>query len=410
LSETSVETSVPVDDRSGESEDDVIGRLGAQRANLTAADWTIETLVNQMPKGRLDLDPAFQRRAAWTTPLKSRFIESTLLAYPIPQIVLAEKLDRPGHFIVIDGKQRLLALRQFYAGLEGYDTSGFEPYRLSTVTVIESVKNFTIRRLKEERPDLFDAFETHTIRTVVVRNWESEDFLYSLFLRLNTGSVPLSPQELRQALVPGPFVRFIDERSGDSPGLRRLLGNTGPDRRMVDAEILVRLIGLQSRVIYAGNLKDFLDRVCSRYNEAWSTEELWINDTVDQMELAIDTAYAIFGDGQACRKWSGTRYERAFNRALFDVQIGSLVGGAEIREACLHNRDALVTAFKSLCTGDDSFVRSITTTTKTNDAFYTRFSRWFGTVADITGERPKWPSGLGVPVPPGLRAHLSESD
>src|SRR5262249_40040090 len=145
--------------------------------------------------------------------------------------VLAERLERPGHFFVIDGKQRLLALRQFYAGLAEATDEGFEPLHLTGLTILEELKGSDLGDVQTKRADLFDAFENHTIRTVVIRNWEVEDFLYTLFLRLNTGSVPLSPQELRQALVPGPFVDFVDVASGESPGLRFLLGNRGPDRR-----------------------------------------------------------------------------------------------------------------------------------------------------------------------------------
>ncbi|WP_448612147.1 DUF262 domain-containing protein [Geodermatophilus sp. URMC 60] len=397
MSELTVEASVPVDDRGGEGEDDVINRLGAQRANVTSADWTIETIVTQLVKGRIDLDPAFQRRSAWTPALKSKFIESCILNYPIPQIVLAEKADRPGHFYVIDGKQRLLSLRQFYAGLDEYNNGTFDSFRLSTVTVLGDIKNYGIERLGRERPDFFDQFETHTIRTVVIRNWGSEDFLYALFLRLNTGSVPLSPQELRQALVPGPFVRYIDEASGISPGLRSLLGNKGPDRRMVDAELLVRLIGLFAGAIqYRGNLKDFLDKTCGHYNEAWDTSEVEIVELAGQMEAAITTAESIFGESNACRKWTGGKYERAFNRALFDVQIGSLLS-PQAREAAVKAADELRAAYKSLSESDVDFGRAISSTTKTVDAFTTRFEAWYGAFERATGVAPPWPSSLEDP-------------
>ncbi|MEV4524098.1 DUF262 domain-containing protein [Micromonospora tulbaghiae] len=396
MSEFTVETQVPVDDRSGEGEEDVVDRLGAQRANVTAADWTIETIVTQLIKGRIDLDPAFQRRAAWTPALKSKFIESCILAYPIPQIVLAEKLDRPGHFFVIDGKQRLLALRQFYAGLPSHSSDDFKPYRLSTVTAIQAIKNFGIERLQRERPELFDAFETHTIRTVVIRNWGSQDFLYALFLRLNTGSVPLSPQELRQALVPGPFVRFADEASGESRGLRALLGNSGPDRRMIDAELLIRLIGLFAGPIpYGGNLKDFLDKTCAQLNAGWDSYELPTIEVVAEMELAIEALVSVFGENHACRKWSKNKFERAFNRALFDVQVGSLLS-AEAREAALRTPERLVEGHKRLCNNDPQFVRSITSTTKTPEAFFSRFDSWSRMFAEETGVMPPWPQAISI--------------
>src|SRR2546430_607876 len=110
-------------------------------------------------------------------------------------------------------------------------------------------------------------FQNQTIRTVVLRAWPDDDFLYRVFLRLNTGSVKLAPQELRQALLPGPFVRFVEERSAESDSIRRALNLTAPDFRMRDAELLVRYYAFANFLArYTGNLKAFLDDTCSRLN------------------------------------------------------------------------------------------------------------------------------------------------
>ncbi|NUK35068.1 DUF262 domain-containing protein [Streptomyces lunaelactis] len=391
MTNQSAEEMLPVDSESGESEEDVIDRLTAARASISATDWTIETIVTQMRKGRIDLNPKFQRRAAWTNPTKSRFVESAILSYPIPQIVLAEKPDRPGHYFVIDGKQRLLALRQFYAG-EGSDKdTGFEPFKITGTSILESVRGFDIKKLEDQRADLFDAFENHTIRTVSIKGWESEAFLYTLFLRLNTGSVPLSPQELRQALVPGDFVNFVDEQSGISPGLQHLLGNKGPDRRMIDAEMLVRYLGFRnSAVPYRGNLKDFLDKTCVHFNKYWASSAQSIIGQLSDMERAIDAARQIFSDEGACHKWSGVRWERSLNRAVFDVQIYAL-SDMRVRDVALGRSEEVRDAFKRLCVEDDKFVAAVTSTTKSIEATRNRFDIWnreLGSVLGIPVQRP----------------------
>ena len=83
------------------------------QAVIWGTDWTTETINMQMVKQNIDLSPDFQRRDAWTTKVKSKFIESLFMGLPIPQIILAEQRDKKGKFIVIDGKQRLLSLKQF---------------------------------------------------------------------------------------------------------------------------------------------------------------------------------------------------------------------------------------------------------------------------------------------------------
>ncbi|MFE6767474.1 DUF262 domain-containing protein [Streptomyces griseus] len=388
------EEMLPVDADSGESEEDVIDNLSAARASISATDWTIETIVTQMRKGRIDLNPKFQRRAAWTNPTKSRFIESAILSYPIPQIVLAEKPERPGHYFVIDGKQRLLALRQFYAGEGSEKDVGFDPFKITGTSILESVRGFDIKKLENQRVDLFDAFENHTIRTVSIKGWGSEAFLYTLFLRLNTGSVPLSPQELRQALVPGDFVNFVDEQSGISPGLQHLLGNKGPDRRMIDAEMLVRYFGFQnSPMKYRGNLKDFLDKTCVHFNNYWASAQRDIIGQLADLERAIDAARQIFSDEGACHKWSGLRWERSLNRAVFDVQIYALAN-SEVRERALGRAPEVKDAFKSLCIENDKFVAAVTSTTKSIEATRNRFNIWNDTLESVIGTSPQLPACL----------------
>src|SRR5688572_31805505 len=98
-----------------ESEDDLeaIDPSILGQAVVFGTDWTAATLIDQLRRGNIKLDPIFQRRDAWDSKRKSRFIESIVLGLPIPQIVLAEARDDRGSFLVIDGKQRLLSLQQF---------------------------------------------------------------------------------------------------------------------------------------------------------------------------------------------------------------------------------------------------------------------------------------------------------
>lgn len=101
----------------GEGVDDLapLNQDSISQAVVSATDWTTETIISQINKGNIQLNPRFQRRDAWENQRKSRFIESLILGLPIPQLVLAESKERRGSYIVIDGKQRLLSIRQFAA-------------------------------------------------------------------------------------------------------------------------------------------------------------------------------------------------------------------------------------------------------------------------------------------------------
>ena len=61
--------------------------------------------------GAIDIQPQYQRRARWSNEKRSALIESFLLNIPVQPIYLAE--DDYGVYSVIDGKQRITAIRDF---------------------------------------------------------------------------------------------------------------------------------------------------------------------------------------------------------------------------------------------------------------------------------------------------------
>lgn len=247
--------------------------------------------------------------------------------------MLAEKKGEKGKYIVLDGKQRLLALLQFTGNAVDKDENN--NFKLGGLDVLEDLKGMTYAQMDGNfiAQGQVDALLNQTIRTVVIRNWSSRAFLHLVFLRLNTSSVPLSPQELRQALIPGEFVNFADDRSAESEPLRKLLGNKGPDYRMRDVELLVRYLGFQCFLPeYAGNLSAFLDITCERLNDTWGGVENSIITLCNEFDAAIKAGEEIFGEGHVGRKWTEQNFEKRLNRAVLDV-ITFYFSDPTIREA-----------------------------------------------------------------------------
>ena len=106
LEDTFVEDKFDNSEPYNEQEEDIdqLNKLDLSEMAITGTDWTAETIVNQINKGNILLSPYFQRRDAWNVKIKSRFIESLFLGLPIPQIILAERKEKKGSYIVIDGK------------------------------------------------------------------------------------------------------------------------------------------------------------------------------------------------------------------------------------------------------------------------------------------------------------------
>lgn len=348
---------------------------------ITATDWTTETVINQINKGNILLNPVFQRRDAWTKSRKSAFIESLILGLPVPQLVLAQAKGTPGQYIVLDGKQRLLALRQFCA------TSSdlvYTQHKLSNLQVRDDLNGLSYGDLEDSLQHKNDlaAFENQPIRTVIIRNWPSEDYLYHVFLRLNTGSLPLSPQELRQALHPGPFVSFVEEASRDSKAMRDIFGTSKPDFRMRDAELLVRYYAYSLNLSgYSGNLKQLLDETCEMTNKRWDDRKAEVLSLVDDFEHAHKLVMKIF-DGNSYRKWSGAKYENRFNRAVFDVMMFNFRDPL-VREESNGKERKIETAFRELCSDNATFRDSIEQTTKSVGATRARLRLWHKSLSSV---------------------------
>ncbi len=68
-------------------------------------DPEIDSLFKRYQKGRLNVQPLFQRQFVWDKVKSSRLIESALLDIPLPIVYLSEEKD--GKENVIDGQQRL---------------------------------------------------------------------------------------------------------------------------------------------------------------------------------------------------------------------------------------------------------------------------------------------------------------
>lgn len=347
---------------------------------VSPADWTIQSLFDQIGQ-QIDVNPEFQRRGVWNKKAKSSFIESLFLNIPIPQILLASSKLKKNSYIVLDGKQRLLTIKEFMDGR--FDDN--RPFKLRGLRILTELEGKSWEQIKkiEEWPDLL---RNHTQRTAVLKGWSEEGTLYEIFHRLNSGSVQLSPMELRMALLPGEFLKYAIQKTETTSSLHRLLKLKKPDRRMADVELLVRHLAFKEQtLVYRGNLKQFLDDLCMEYNLNFDDDDFRdaIERRYQEMLLAIDSAMQVFGVN-ACRKRKEGFFEQRFNRAVFDIQIGAL-SNHNVREAAANDAERFQRLFIELSDTDPRFIESMETTTKSIGATRYRFSSWYGKLNDELG-------------------------
>jgi hypothetical protein len=143
---------------------------------------------------RYKLDPEYQRRHRWSIERKSRLIESFLMNVPVPPVFLYERdLAR---FEVMDGRQRLTALSEFYG-------NKFALKGLQYWSVLDG------RTYSELPSKVRDGIDRRYISSIILlketaTNEEQAAMLKKMvFERLNSGGVELSSQETRNAVYNG---------------------------------------------------------------------------------------------------------------------------------------------------------------------------------------------------------------
>jgi hypothetical protein len=222
----------------------------------------------------LNLRPEYQRRSRWTPKQKSLLIESLLLNIPIPPIFLFE--SELARYEVMDGQQRLLAVREFLSNefrlsslsvLSPLNGRNYKQLPPRTKKTLDRASLSAIVLLKESRASLRDAASK---RVLELRKF--------VFERLNTGGKRLNPQEIRNAIYAGrfndaiidltrekvftdiwhipPYPKKVTEEDYESPQRKR----NALYKTMGDCQIALRFFALRDRDAIRGSMRSMLDR------------------------------------------------------------------------------------------------------------------------------------------------------
>jgi hypothetical protein len=282
---------------------------GEVRIVTEAARYPLITIPKLLASGDYELNPEFQRRHRWHPQRQSKLIESLIMNVPVPPIFLYE--DRYSHYQVMDGLQRLTAIREFYenklelSGLEEWPELNGRTYR----TLPEQVRRGVDRRY----------LSSIILLQETARNEAEANRLKQLvFERINSGGVRLEPQESRNAIYDGPLNRLCIDLSR-TPELCRLWmipepskeefdsnGEVVSDARlnnadfqqMKDVELVLRFFAYRQRDLHKTNtLRTYLDNYLN-YGNKFSVEVLRGLEALFQSTISL--CEELFGETAFC--------------------------------------------------------------------------------------------------------------
>ncbi len=190
--------------------------------SITPKGTGIPELYRLYRTGKLIVNRRYQRKLVWTKDEKASLVESVLLNYPIPLVLLGEVNLNDGEkgFEIIDGMQRLNALFAFIENQFAVNESFFDIREhsfakdLSRQGVFQSVDLEKSQLLEPQKCAKFLEYQL----AVTVYQPKSPDEIQDIFNRINSNGKHLSPQEVRQAGVTSKFSELVRSLASEIRG------------------------------------------------------------------------------------------------------------------------------------------------------------------------------------------------
>ncbi|MDH0959370.1 DUF262 domain-containing protein [Pseudomonas chengduensis] len=263
-------------------------------------DYAVRTLMDMIIEGDLKLDPDYQRNYRWDEKKASRFIESIALNIPVPVFYFAEEQD--GTFSVIDGQQRLTSLIRYLKAAEVeslFPDQDIKPLVLEGLKVRDDLNGTQYTSLSRTDRSVLGK---RPVRCIVVLNESDSTLKFEVFERLNSGSVQLSDQEIRNCIYRGGLNKLIKELSVNSRFRELAKLPAASQKNMKYTELVLRFLAyreLSNDTKYANNYTEYLNQFMEDNREVSAARYEKIRSLFN---ATVDILYEHLGAGVAFRK------------------------------------------------------------------------------------------------------------
>lgn len=326
-----------------DDDDENLEPFDPTKIRVKTKPMTMDLLLKRIKHDEIDLAPDFQRQSdIWTTKAKSRLIESLLIRIPLPAFYIDATDD--DKWIIIDGLQRIHTFKKFILDKE------------LTLTDLQYLKDLNKKKYNDLPRAYQRRIEETELTVCLIEPGTPDEVKYNIFQRINTGGLPLNPQELRQAMYPGKPIKIL-KKLANLPEFKRVINlSKKKKKRMDDHEFILGFLAF-SLTTY----EHYPEKEGRKYflNEAMKKLNKLENDLIQEIEnkfiIAMKAAYEIFGN-TAFRKSSSS----PVNKSLFEVWSVTLSQLNSQKIDMLINRKELLTEkFIENMRTDNDFNRSI---------------------------------------------------
>jgi hypothetical protein len=216
-------------------------------------------LFRMAEEGNLIIQPDFQRDFIWKGPDQTRFIDSLVKQLPVPSMCFAFDFKQ-SIWIVIDGLQRISTIKRFLAG---------EDWKLAVLEDIDPVlRGKSAAAMKNAKTGdlkvLYSRVQNQTLPVNIIRcdltKRNHNEYIFTIFHRLNSGGIKLNNQEIRNCIYSGGFNDLLRSLDGN-PSWRRINHMRPADNyRFTKQETILRFFAFHERDDkYKGSISKFLN-------------------------------------------------------------------------------------------------------------------------------------------------------
>lgn len=331
---------------------------------VDARVYSVRQILDMIKDQELDLAPDFQRELVWDDRRKARLIESILLRIPLPAFYF--DADKQGRLSVIDGIQRLSAVRDFVDG----------KYALQSLEYLRHLEN---KKFAELEPVWTRRVQGTQIIANVIDPQTPAPVKFDIFRRINTGGQALNTQELRHCIAKTRSRQLL-RAWAQKPSFLEATQHTLKDhKRMKDREAVLRFIAFRLAwpditKIYGPTtlLDDFLTAAMKRVDDekAIPTDRLAVLE--QDFERGMENALLLFGS-HAFRKWPlGEDRTAPLNMALLESWAVTLADYP--REQLAPHVEPIVAKVRLAMRDDRDYFIAVTRSTSNQGAVKKRFA------------------------------------
>lgn len=244
----------------------------------THTTFTVAEYCDQFHAGTIRVDSTYQRTpSVWPPAARSFLIDTILSGYLLPKFTLYQRTDRDKKRTVkdiVDGQQRTQAIYDFWR--DKLRITGRSAYSGLTYSQLD--------------PEQQQQFLEYTLTVDLIIGATEED-LREIFLRINSYTAPVNPQEARHGGNQGAFKWFIYGLSKTHGGVLKQMGvfTQGQLSRMKDGELFTALC----RAMTAGietHSKARLDDMYKRRDAAFPEEADFAGRMTDLFATCVQLA------------------------------------------------------------------------------------------------------------------------